>query len=52
MAKRAVSEGAGPDQVETHQLARQGDALLERVERACGIYQGLLATRDEERGRR
>ena len=41
-ARKAVDEGAEPAMIEIHEMAKQGDQLLKRVELAKGIYADLL----------
>jgi len=51
-ARAAVDAGAPPALTEVLELARQGDQLLERVERAKGLYASLLRKfKQEEKSR-
>ena len=48
-ARAAVDAGAAPALTEVLELARQGDQLLERVERAKGLYAALLKRFNQEK---
>lgn len=51
-ARQSVKEGASPALIEIHELAKQGNRLLERVRLARENYADLLRTYENEMSRR